>query len=401
MRLCKVWDADYPWDVRVEKICDSLVESGHEVHLVCRNVRRRPTTERNGLLTIHRLPRWTGGSLSPLGFPFFLNPLWLWRIYWTLRQSKADVILVRDLPMAPAAVLVGWITRTKCAIDMAEPYPEMLEGYEQLQRVSISKRILNTLVRNSRFARKVESFVCRRVGKIFPVSVEIGTNLNLSGSDSGKITVVHNTPRLREIDGLRACQNGSDASSRELRVVYVGDLTEARGVPVAVDAIAELRRLGLHYRLVIIGKGRFEPMIRSAVVAKNVEDMVDFLGFVPHEKLAIELAKCHIGVIPHVSTKHNNLTIPNKVFDYMALGLPVVTADLVPISRIVRETGSGLVYAAGDSMSLAEALRLLSDTDMRSRLGAAGVNAAVSQYNWDQDYRQMEASLLNLSGSAG
>ena len=37
MRICKIWDADYPWDVRVEKVARSLTEAGHEVHLVARN----------------------------------------------------------------------------------------------------------------------------------------------------------------------------------------------------------------------------------------------------------------------------------------------------------------------------------------------------------------------------
>ena len=37
LRIVMVWDGDYPWDVRVEKVCTTLIASGHEVHLVCRN----------------------------------------------------------------------------------------------------------------------------------------------------------------------------------------------------------------------------------------------------------------------------------------------------------------------------------------------------------------------------
>ena len=44
MIICKIWDADYPWDIRVEKVCRSLQQK-HEVHLVCRNTKRRPTYE--------------------------------------------------------------------------------------------------------------------------------------------------------------------------------------------------------------------------------------------------------------------------------------------------------------------------------------------------------------------
>src|SRR5690606_13666302 len=55
MRICKVWDAEYPWDVRVEKIARSLSEAGHTVHLVARNRDRRPTEEQLEECHVHRL----------------------------------------------------------------------------------------------------------------------------------------------------------------------------------------------------------------------------------------------------------------------------------------------------------------------------------------------------------
>src|SRR5947208_16013784 len=48
MRICKIWDADYPWDIRVEKVATSLSEAGHDVHLVFRNEARKPTLEWDG-----------------------------------------------------------------------------------------------------------------------------------------------------------------------------------------------------------------------------------------------------------------------------------------------------------------------------------------------------------------
>src|SRR2546423_14908995 len=77
--VCKVWDADYPWDVRVEKVCRSL-RRAHEVHLVSRNTRRRSRYERYDGIHVHRLPvlPWLPPRASAaLGFPAFFNPLWL------------------------------------------------------------------------------------------------------------------------------------------------------------------------------------------------------------------------------------------------------------------------------------------------------------------------------------
>src|SRR3954468_7297078 len=58
MRICKIWDGDYPWDVRVEKVALSLTEAGHEVHLVARNTHRRPIREKLAEAQVHRLRPW-------------------------------------------------------------------------------------------------------------------------------------------------------------------------------------------------------------------------------------------------------------------------------------------------------------------------------------------------------
>ena len=70
MKICKIWDADYPWDIRVEKVATSLSMAGHSVHLVCRNLDRRVRVEHNGTFTVHRLPavpvRWARCTASPI-----------------------------------------------------------------------------------------------------------------------------------------------------------------------------------------------------------------------------------------------------------------------------------------------------------------------------------------------
>src|SRR5262245_52159294 len=109
MTICKVWDADYPWDVRVEKIWRSLIRE-YEVHLVSRNSKRLPVYESLDGLHIHRLPvmsRVPVGLQQALSFPAFFNPLWIRAIWWTARQCGARVLMVRDLPLALTSLLVG------------------------------------------------------------------------------------------------------------------------------------------------------------------------------------------------------------------------------------------------------------------------------------------------------
>jgi len=109
MIICHIWDADYPWDVRVEKVCQSL-QTKHEVHLICRNEKRSPRHEVLDGTIIHRLPslpKWLGPCHKIAGLPFFFNPTWLGAIWSTVKRSRADLILVRDIPLALTAILVG------------------------------------------------------------------------------------------------------------------------------------------------------------------------------------------------------------------------------------------------------------------------------------------------------
>src|SRR5207244_1277274 len=103
MRVLKVYDGDYPWDVRVEKVTKTLLDAGHTVRLLCRNRARRPRREHlNGGLEICRLP----SVPSSLSFPFFLNPLWVLCLIVEMLRFRPQRLLVRDLSLAPLVVLV-------------------------------------------------------------------------------------------------------------------------------------------------------------------------------------------------------------------------------------------------------------------------------------------------------
>src|SRR5512147_419406 len=122
LRVVYLWDADYPWDVRVEKICATLASAGHDVHIVARNRARRPLIERLPEGTVHRMPpwRWAGRRLdAALGFPAFFSPRWTGLLDRTVRRVRPDVIIARDLPLAPAAIGVALRHGIPVVLDMA------------------------------------------------------------------------------------------------------------------------------------------------------------------------------------------------------------------------------------------------------------------------------------------
>src|SRR6266480_602745 len=128
MKICKIWHADYPWDVRVEKVCGSLIGAGHDVHLVCRNQQRQQRFERQGKLHIHRLP-WLPSAFDLVhklwNSPFPVNPVWIQAIGSVIRRNSVDLILVRDILLAFPCALLGRVFDIPVVLDMAENYPAM------------------------------------------------------------------------------------------------------------------------------------------------------------------------------------------------------------------------------------------------------------------------------------
>ena len=58
-----------------------------------------------------------------------------------------------------------------------------------------------------------------------------------------------------------------------------------------------------------------------------------------------------IGILPFLATEHINITLANKLFDYMASALPIVASDVVPMRRVLSETEAGVLFPAGDAVS--------------------------------------------------
>jgi glycosyltransferase involved in cell wall biosynthesis len=385
MRICKIWDAEYPWDVRAEKLCRTLTEAGHEVHLVARNRDRRALEERLPECIVHRLAplRGAGRRLNSASmFPAFFNPRWWSKIREVAGKVTARLILVRDLPLAPTAIGVARSLGMAVMLDMAENYPAMMRGIFESRK----QRLLDYVVRNPAAVTAVERWSIRRVDHTLVVVDESRDRLAALGVPLERMTVVGNTPPLRRLQELGPSSDKSPGSADSIELVYLGLLEAPRGIETLLRALAMIEGRGVSMRLTLIGDGRdrhdFERLARSLDLDA---DRVRFLGAVPNADALRMLTQADVGIIPHHADESWNSTIPNKLFDYMAAGLTVVASNARPVERVIRETGCGLVFRDRDPLDLADALERLRDPITRRKYGGAGREGIVRRYNWEAD----------------
>lgn len=383
LRVLYVWDADYPWDVRVEKICATLASAGHDVHIAARNVRRGPTVERLPEGTVHRMPplRWAGRPVdSASGFPAFFNPRWLSLLDRTVRRLRPDAVICRDIPLAPTALWAGHRHDIPVILDIAENYPAMLR---MVFDAGVHK-LTDHLVRNPTAASIVERYSVLRADRVIVVVEEMAERLVRMGIPEDRIDVVSNTPPRSRAESEP--ERRRRPPGQPLGLVYLGHLEVPRGLIEMVDAVAILRRDGFPVHATIVGKGRDAQLFKDRALEQGLTDAdVSFLGYVDRDTALRAVQEADIGVLPHHVNEQWNTSIPNKLFDYMAVSLPVVSSNPGPFERITRETGAGEVFQAGNASSLADAIRRLADADTRARYGAAGRQAILDLYNWEHD----------------
>jgi glycosyltransferase involved in cell wall biosynthesis len=393
LSIVYVWDADYPWDVRTEKVCRTLTDAGHKVHIVARNKKQLATVEQLPEGTVHRMTPWRvlGRKLDTvLGFPAFFNPRWIALLDRVVRDNAADLIIVRDLPLCPTAVWAGKRAGVPVVLDMAEHYAAMMQSNIDVGR----QGPFDFLVRNPKATAAVERWCLQHVDRTIVVVEESGERLVGDGVAPDRIHVVSNTPSVQRKAApvTRVVRNDGI-----VEVVYLGILEVPRGIGELVEAVGLLRDENAPVRLTIVGAGRDEHLFRERAAALGLgEDRVRFLGFVPYAQALEIVAGADIGAIPHHSGDSWNYTIPNKLFDYMSAGLPVVCSDSPPAARVVREFGTGEVFTSRDPVSLAAAIRRLLPADARRAAAAAGRRAIDEKYNWEADAERL-AEVIDLA----
>jgi len=177
------------------------------------------------------------------------------------------------------------------------------------------------------------------------------------GVDRDRVVVVANgVPGPAKVPAKR--------SDGEVSVLFAGELSERKGVPVLIEALASVPP-DAHWHAVLAGGGDLES-VRAAVEAAGLADRVDLPGWLSSADLQGRLADCHVFVLPSF-----NEGLPLALLEAMANGCAVVTTPVGNIADLVVDGVNGMLVPPGDRASLAAALSILiGDPVRRSALGA-------------------------------
>ncbi len=392
------WYAPEPVKVRTD-LAESLQALGHEVTVVAGfpnypygrtypGYRQRlwQRESRNGV-TMIRVPVYPDHSRS--GFRRALNFLSYCAsaaLLGPFLVSKPDIIHVIHPPLTlgPVAWYMSRLWGVPFTYEIKDLWPETLQATGMLTDV----RLLSLVERLGRW-------VYRRAAAISVVSPGFRAALIAKGIPAEKIRVISNwvdTDFYRPMPPDPALAERLGLAGR-FNVMFAGGIGIAQHLDTVLEAAEILADLP-SVQWVIVGDGVDLPRLQEAARARSIAN-VRFLGRHPESAMPGLYALADVLLVHLVTDPLFRITIPHKIFAYMACGKPILAAVEGDAADIVRNTKAGVTCAPCDAAVLAETLRRMSMMPQAERdaLARNGRHAAVDEYGRTRLAREIERML--------
>ena len=346
------------FDVRIfHRECKSLANHGYKVLLIAPHDRNE---EVDGV-KINALPR-------PRSRPDRMTRI-AWLAYRAALRQSAAVYHLHD----PELIGIGLLLR-------ARGKKVIYDIHENLPKSILSKHYLAQGIRRplAWLATQVERAACRRFSALVPAAPSIEERVKTLNP---KVVSIQNFPVSKEMHP----PTGVSWGERSQAIAYVGGISERRGIKEMVKAMSLLPD-ELNIRLKLAGP--FIPeRLREEVCRMEGWNRVDMLGVLERRAVMLLLSQVKAGLvlIHHPFTRFKPGS-PIKMFEYMAMGIPVIASDCPQWREIIGGASCGLLVDPRKSQSIAEAIQyIISSPEQAEAMGRRGRQAVEELYNWEAE----------------
>jgi glycosyltransferase involved in cell wall biosynthesis len=387
-RLCMIVHSPVPSDVRVMAQASAALQCGFEVDIVATRAPGQVSEELlDEKLCAFRLPlehaRGTGLLAAVTEYVGF-TVLAAAKVGMLHTRRRYDVVEVHNPPdFLMLAALVPRLLGAKTILDVHDRSPDMFHSRFGMRRgAPIADRLL----------RRIEWSATRIADYVLTVHESYRQGLISRGVPAEKITVVMNS-----VDE-RLLPSPSGRSRDEFRVVYHGTITPHYGVELLVDAAAAARLVVPNLRLEIYGDGDSVERVTARAAAAGLGGSFSHLSQLPRVDVLRRINGASVGVVPNLPTRLNRFALSTKLFEYVALGIPAVVADL-PTLRAHFSPDEVVFFRAGDAEALARAIaEVAKDSDAVRLRAEAALRHYRREYRWETSAERFTAVLRRASG---
>ncbi len=358
--------SDPRYDTRSTKYLSSLTAAGYKARLV--GVSSDGMAESTDELV--RLPVTSKG-----GKGFFLQ--FYQKAVPEALKSTASIVIAGDLfSLLPAIINKQRHNRAKHPVKLIYDSKELYEALPSLQTKRSSFLFWNLVEKSS----------IKYIDSVFTVNQSIADLLETKWHLP--TTVLMNVPARQDNPPL------SPKSFDKIYLTFSGGMQPGRGLPDLIKLISILPR---KYELRFVGDGPMREQLAKLASALDVQDRVHFVGRVRNEEVVRELSKGHIGIYLMENTGLcHYLSLPNKLFQFIAARLPVIVPKFPEMERIVNTYEIGASVDTSNIKQVAETLQSFTSTVDRYLSLVSNCEKAAEALNWQVEEKKFLAAISRL-----
>jgi glycosyltransferase involved in cell wall biosynthesis len=348
---------DLVTDNRVHKVSLSLQKMGFEPLLIGRLLPESHPVERD--YPTHRMK-----LIFRKGMLFYFE--YNLRLFFYLLGAKIDVFVANDLDTLPANFLASRLKRKPLVYDSHEYFTEVPELIGRPLKKSIWLGLERMLVPRVSAAYTV----CNSIAEIYHDQYKVD------------FKVVRNLPVCSDLKFQPKEMVKTEGSTKI--ILYQGALNLGRGLEAAIRAMQYLENAELW----LAGDGDLTAQLQQLVAELQLENKVKFLGRMPLSRLSEVTRQADLGISLEEDLGLNyRFALPNKLFDYIQAGVPVLVSDLPEMRHIVEHYQIGAIAQTHQRKELARLIKnILSDTE-RINLWKQNLPHAANELCWENEER--------------
>ena len=357
---------DLSTDQRVHKVCCTLHKLGYEVTLVGREQRKSLSLMKRDYTTKRMLLFFNKG-------PFFYAEYQI-HLFLYLLFHRADVLVSNDLDTLLPNYLISKLKSAHLVYDSHELFCEVPE----LQANPIKKNIW----------KGIERWIFPKLKNVFTVNDSIakiyGDEYNIT------LKVVRNVPVLATKTKIEPLSKSDLGLPLEKKIIVL------QGAGINIDRGAEEALESMLYVndaiLLIIGSGDVLDTLKKMAVDLKIGDKVKFIGKVTLENLLQYTHHADLGLTLDKDTNINyRYSLPNKLFDYIHAGVPVLASDLVEIKKIIVRYSIGDCIENHNPKHIAEKINHILSDRQALQIWKKNTKIAAAELNWETEEQQLIA----------
>lgn len=299
--------------------------------------------------------------------------------------KNSDVVVVSSPPLlfGLAGVLVARLARKPVLLDVRDLWPDVLIESGEYRPGTLTRIAAIAARLAYRQATAVSVVTAGSVAKIEANGVARDKILLAPNGVEGVLVNPESAGQFAAIQVAASRTRALRGRRLQFRLVYAGLLGPAQGVGALLDALETLQ---IPVRVDVVGEGSEAAMLEERAAALDVE--FRFLGLVGRTQALEISARADAAFVP-LSSSNMTDTIPSKIFESMALGIPVVAVTSGEAAKIIEVSAGGLVSEPGDARALASNIETLAaNRELVTEMGQKA-RAYVAQHYLREDFYEV------------